>query len=54
MDVILVQTIVMENILFFLNPDTIADEKAIEELLNAAKSNPEFGIISCNQKKYIR
>ena len=36
--------------LFFLNPDTIVYKKAIEELLDLAKKNPELGIISCNQK----
>ena len=36
--------------LFFLNPDTLVDEKAIEELLETAKNNSDYGIVSCNQK----
>ena len=43
--------------LFFLNPDTVANENAIYELWQTAKSNSEFGIITCTQidengKKY--
>ena len=33
----------------FLNPDTVATESAIEKLLNMAKLNPGFGIVSCRQ-----
>lgn len=33
----------------FLNPDTVASESAIEQLLNMAKKNPSFGIVSCRQ-----
>lgn len=35
--------------LFFLNPDTIANENAIFELWEKAKNNPNIGIISCSQ-----
>ena len=35
--------------LLFLNPDTIAKKGEIEKLLNAAKSNPEYYILSCRQ-----
>jgi GT2 family glycosyltransferase len=35
--------------LLFLNPDTIAKKVEIEKLLNAAKSNPEYFILSCRQ-----
>ena len=43
--------------LFFLNPDTVANQNAIYELWQTAKSNSEFGIITCTQidengKKY--
>lgn len=37
------------NHLLFLNPDTIADEKTIYFMLKKASSNPEYGIVSCNQ-----
>jgi GT2 family glycosyltransferase len=33
----------------FLNPDTVTSESAIEQLLNVAKHNPSFGIVSCRQ-----
>lgn len=33
----------------FLNPDTVASESEIEKLLNVAKQNPSFGIVSCRQ-----
>ena len=33
----------------FLNPDTVASETAIGKLLDTAKQNPEFGIVSCRQ-----
>jgi len=35
--------------LLFLNPDTVASESEIEKLLNIAKQNPEFAILSCRQ-----
>jgi len=35
--------------LLFLNPDTVASESEIEKLLNIAKQNPEFVILSCRQ-----
>lgn len=35
--------------LLFLNPDTVANEKAIYELWNSAKNNSNFGIITCTQ-----
>lgn len=35
--------------LLFLNPDTVASESEIEKLLNTAKQNPEFAILSCRQ-----
>ncbi len=35
--------------LLFLNPDTVAGENAIYELLNSAKTNPDFGIVTCTQ-----
>ena len=33
----------------FLNPDTVAAEAEVEKLLNVARQNPEFGIVSCRQ-----
>ncbi len=33
----------------FLNPDTVASESAIEQLLNVAKQNRSYGIVSCRQ-----
>lgn len=36
--------------LFFLNPDTIANEHAIHGLLDFAKLNQTVGIVSCHQK----
>jgi GT2 family glycosyltransferase len=33
----------------FLNPDTVANESAIFELWNEAKTNPDAGIVSCSQ-----
>ena len=36
--------------LLFLNPDTVASESEIEKLLNIARENPEFGIVSCRQE----
>jgi GT2 family glycosyltransferase len=36
--------------LLFLNPDTVASESEIEKLLNIAKQNPDFGIVSCRQE----
>ena len=35
--------------LFFLNPDTIANENAIYVLWNTAKKNPDYGIVTCTQ-----
>ncbi len=35
--------------LLFLNPDTIANKTAIEQLWQTAKSFPKYGIISCQQ-----
>ncbi|HAM11335.1 MAG: hypothetical protein A2X05_12990 [Bacteroidetes bacterium GWE2_41_25] len=35
--------------ILILNPDTIATEGALEELVKTAKSNPEFMITSCRQ-----
>ncbi len=35
--------------LLFLNPDTVAREEEIEKLLNVARKNPAFGIVSCSQ-----
>jgi GT2 family glycosyltransferase len=40
--------------LFFLNPDTIANENAIYALWNTTKKNPDYGIVTCaqiNEKK---
>jgi GT2 family glycosyltransferase len=33
----------------FLNPDTIATETEVEKLIIAARQNPSFSILSCNQ-----
>lgn len=33
----------------FLNPDTIATESELEKLLNVARQNPNYGIVSCRQ-----
>lgn len=35
--------------LLFLNPDTVASESAIYKLLQVAKQNPGYGIVSCRQ-----
>jgi GT2 family glycosyltransferase len=35
--------------LLILNPDTVASESEIEKLLNVAKQNPDYSIVSCNQ-----
>lgn len=35
--------------LFFLNPDTIANENAIYTLWNTTKKNPDYGIVTCTQ-----
>lgn len=35
---------------FFLNPDTIANERALSELLAFAKAHHTVGIVSCHQK----
>jgi GT2 family glycosyltransferase len=42
------KTAVGEFVLF-LNPDTVAAETEVEKLLNQARHNPEFGIVSCRQ-----
>jgi len=35
--------------LLFLNPDTIAIESEVENLLDIAKQNPSYGVVSCRQ-----
>ncbi len=35
--------------LLFLNPDTVASESEVEKLLNTAKQNPSYSILSCRQ-----
>jgi GT2 family glycosyltransferase len=35
--------------LLFLNPDTVATESEVEKLLNIAKQNPPYGVVSCRQ-----
>jgi GT2 family glycosyltransferase len=35
--------------LLFLNPDTVASETEVEKLLNIAKQNPAYSILSCRQ-----
>ena len=35
--------------LLFLNPDTIASESEVSKLLEVAKNNPDYGIVSCRQ-----
>jgi GT2 family glycosyltransferase len=35
--------------LLFLNPDTVASEAAIEKLVETARKNPSYGIVSCSQ-----
>lgn len=35
--------------LLFLNPDTIASESEVEKLLNIAKKNISYGVVSCRQ-----
>lgn len=35
--------------LLFLNPDTLATENAVEEMLQCLKENSNYGIVSCNQ-----
>jgi len=37
------------DFLLFLNPDTVASESELEKLLNVARKNPSFGIVSCRQ-----
>ncbi len=37
------------NFFLFLNPDTIASEEELGKLLNAARGNPEYSILSCRQ-----
>lgn len=36
---------------FFLNPDTVVNIQALEELVNIAESHPEISILSCQQLK---
>lgn len=36
--------------LLILNPDTVVTETEIEKLLNAARSNPDYFILSCRQR----
>jgi GT2 family glycosyltransferase len=35
--------------LLILNPDTVASESEVEKLLNIAKQNPSYGVVSCRQ-----
>jgi len=35
--------------LLVLNPDTVATESSVKKLLEAARSNPEYSVISCRQ-----
>ncbi|MGC6431477.1 MAG: glycosyltransferase family 2 protein [Jejuia sp.] len=35
----------------FLNPDTVVNTTALSEMLELAKSNPDYGIISCSKIK---
>lgn len=35
--------------LMILNPDTIVTEKAIDDLLEASRLNPEYSVVSCRQ-----
>jgi GT2 family glycosyltransferase len=35
--------------LLFLNPDTVATESEVEKLINTAKQNPSYSILSCRQ-----
>jgi GT2 family glycosyltransferase len=35
--------------LLFLNPDTVATESEVEKLLNTARQNPSYSILSCRQ-----
>jgi GT2 family glycosyltransferase len=37
------------DFILFLNPDTVAAESEIEKLLNTAKQNREFTLVSCKQ-----
>jgi GT2 family glycosyltransferase len=37
------------DFLLFLNPDTIVAESEVQKLLNTAKVNPEYSIVSCKQ-----
>lgn len=39
------------NYILFLNPDTLANKKAIQEMWQFARKNPTVGIVSCRQKK---
>ena len=35
--------------ILFLNPDTVVTETEVEKLLDVARQNPEYGIVSCRQ-----
>jgi GT2 family glycosyltransferase len=35
--------------ILILNPDTVATENAVEKLLETARSNPEYSVLSCRQ-----
>lgn len=35
--------------LLFLNPDTVAEEKSVEDLLKVADRNPDYTIVTCRQ-----
>ena len=35
--------------ILFLNPDTVASESEVEKLLNIARQNPEYALLSCRQ-----
>jgi GT2 family glycosyltransferase len=37
------------NFILILNPDTVASESGIEKLINIAKQNPDFSVLSCRQ-----
>jgi hypothetical protein len=39
----------MGSFLLFLNPDTVVSESELKKLLNAAKENSSYGIVSCSQ-----
>ncbi len=35
--------------LLILNPDTVVTESSVKKLLETARSNPEYSVISCRQ-----